>query len=434
MLDGEWLGRWICDLTERKYANENDEQAQELLTWSVINLEKIPRLVEMVDAGYVNLGKLYMAYPKLLSLFACYTVDVEHYGTSEGDEKMWDLAGILYQPQMRTLTPADMYQKMLEALKETVVYSVRGTGRSAAQGISYCYAVSFDMSELDTYARNCPMPHYLAFLDAITPWTAPDWVYETAERLPEIDTMEDYKVNVRKVILEDNTPALSFDKDNYLGACSVQFSLCAQMEDSGDLISYGTMPAYYNKSIGEDGVFQAVEPWLWPALEGDHIASYVVDLVRPGAMEYLGSIPIMIDSERWYLRYACFLEDDQYTVYGLWNGYDVDSGQFDRNVKSLSQMAGQEYTPVFAVHNGDLEFESEYVKGKPQTIYRTMKIENKPVPPGIYYMQYVVYDMFMRPMPLEWVRISWDGEKATLLDADSWQGVEELKIPDSYWE
>ena len=243
-----------------------------------------------------------------------------------------------------------------------------------------------------------------------------------------------YKITVRKEILEDNTPALSLDDENYLGACSILYRVCVPSAETGDLISYGLMPAYYNTSVGEHGVFQAVEPWFWPALEGEHVASYVVDLVKPGASEYLGSIPIQVGSERWYLRYAFFLEDQHYTVYGLWQGYDDDCGLFNRNVKSLSQITGQEYSLLYPVYKGDFDSPSGYIQGEPQKMYRAMVLENKPVPPGIYYIEYIVFDMFMRPMPMDWVRIEWDGEKATLLDAEKWQGEEELKIPDDYWE
>ena len=192
-LDGEWLGRWICDMTQIMYSNENDEQTQELLTWSVIDLEKVPRLVQLVDAGFASLGKVYSTHPKIVSQLASLVVHMEHYGTREGDERMWDLTGLLYSPKMNAMIPPELYQEMLNLLKDVVAYNVRGPGRSAARGISYCYAVSFSTRELDDYARNCPMPNYLAFLDAISPWTAPDWVYDTAERLPEISTMKEYR-------------------------------------------------------------------------------------------------------------------------------------------------------------------------------------------------------------------------------------------------
>lgn len=48
-------------------------------------------------------------------------------------------------------------------------------------------------------------------------------------------------------------------------------------------------------------------------------------------------------------------------------------------------------------------------------------------------IEYVIYDMFMRPMFLDWARMDWDGQTATFPDADSWQGEVELKVADSYW-
>lgn len=431
--DGEWLGRWICDTAQIKYANEDEKQSLDLLTWSVIDLDKIPRLVEFMDAGYESIGKVYAEHPKLMSEIAKEMLSIEHYGTDEGDERMWDVSGLLYSPMMRSLIPPETYKLMLEAMREAVVYTVRGPGRSAARGLSYCYAVNFNNKELDGYARNCPMPHYLAFLDAISPWSAPDWVYETAEHLPEMDTLEAYSVTATKLILEDNTPALTFDKDNLLGAGSVHFNVRASSEWPDELISYGTLPAYYDAEIGENGAYHAVEPWYWPALEKQFVASYVVDLVQPGEKQYLGSIPIQIESKKWYLRYGFFLEDQRYVVYGFWTGYDADTGLFDRNVKSLSEMVGQEYALVYALHTDDIDHPAEYILGEPQTILRNMHIEDRPLPSGTYYIQYVVYDMFMRPMPLEWVQIEWDGEKATLSDPDGWQGDEQLKVPESYW-
>ena len=47
----------------------------------------------------------------------------------------------------------EVHKKLLYALKETVVYCVRGPGRSAARGLSFCYAVDFDKAELDEYHR-----------------------------------------------------------------------------------------------------------------------------------------------------------------------------------------------------------------------------------------------------------------------------------------
>ena len=67
---------------------------------------------------------------------------------------------------------ANPHNPRISAQKKAVVYCVRGAGRSAARGLSFCYAADLDQDELDIYAKNCPSPHYLAYLDAISPWTA----------------------------------------------------------------------------------------------------------------------------------------------------------------------------------------------------------------------------------------------------------------------
>ena len=47
--------------------------------------------------------------------------------------------------------------------------SARGAARSAAMGLSYCSLFDFSCEEMEAYAHNCPSPHFLALLDAISP-------------------------------------------------------------------------------------------------------------------------------------------------------------------------------------------------------------------------------------------------------------------------
>lgn len=42
----------------------------------------------------------------------------------------------------------------------------------------------------------------------------------------------------------------------------------------------GIMPTFFDASIGENGAYCALEPWLWPALEGQSVASYVQSMVE----------------------------------------------------------------------------------------------------------------------------------------------------------
>jgi hypothetical protein len=80
----------------------------------------------------------------------------------------------------------------------------------------YGYA-TYNLKEiLDThdYAENCPIPHYLALLDAVTPWTAPDSLYGQVERMPEINDLPAYDIRVEKRTGADGTPGIALVSDD----------------------------------------------------------------------------------------------------------------------------------------------------------------------------------------------------------------------------
>jgi len=58
-------------------------------------------------------------------------------------------------------------------------------------------------------------------------------------------------------------------------------------------------------------------------------------------------------------------------------------------------------------------------------------VENAPLPAGTYYMEYIIYDIFMRPMKLARVELRWDGRSATVPDG-AWEGSETLSVADHY--
>ena len=84
----------------------------------------------------------------------------------------------------------DLRNAAVKALSDAVDYCVRGPGRREARGLTFCYPADFDDEEMTVYAQNCPMAPYLAYLDAVSDWTAPDWVYDSVERLPQIADIE----------------------------------------------------------------------------------------------------------------------------------------------------------------------------------------------------------------------------------------------------
>lgn len=422
--DGERLCRWICDMTQTKYANEDNEQARQLMTWSVIDMSQLPRVENAIGRFYAMLGQVYARYPRLMSLYAQRIMRAESFGGF--DDNLYDLADIFYDIEMTKAVDMDIQRDMLDALTDAITYSVRGMGRSAARGLSFCYAVDFDKEELDAFSKANTNPYYLAFLDAITPWTAPEWVYQFADRLPEIDTIDDYQVTVEKHIQANGTPSFSFVDGSDVGVGAVRFRLYRDNEETGQTVSLGILPAY-----DDNGEFIVDSP-VWPSIEGTLCNAEVTSMGGTDVTAFLFNVPIQIGTEVGYLRCGYDMAVDDYTVYGLWDGFESDSTLFNRNVKLLSQLAGQQYRLMYPVE-GTEDSRTRYESSQKLTMYRSLELEDMPLPPGRYYIQFVVYDLFMRPMEMERIELNWDGQALSFPDEMAWEGRETLRVADSYW-
>lgn len=432
--DGKQLGRNICDMTEIYYANTDNYEAKDLLTWSVIDLSKIERVNKIADEFFKSLNNEYTSYPSALSFYVTYLYDAEDYGDTE--QNMRDIASIFYRSGTTLLMDWDTRNEMINALNDAVVYSLRGPGRSEARGLSFCYATDFSNAELDTYANNCMSPNYLAFLDAITPWTAPDWVYETAERLPEIGTMPVYDIIIEKCMSAQGVPGIQPVNGYLFGG--MNYVLYRLDEKTNKLTRLGKTVCRTYSPDGYTTLYSAVDPWLWPSIDGEFCD---IELVSATDTQALYSVPMRIGADIWFLRYSRQYErhlDDlsgseeknhlsQYTVYGLWEGYDDDTVMLCRNIKSLSQMAGQQYRLLYPVDNGGSTGKTKYINGKEHTLYRSLVMEAKTLPAGTYYLEYEVLDMFMRPITMEKIEMYWDGKNLSFPPDFTWEGTIQLK-------
>ena len=197
-----------------------------------------------------------------------------------------------------------------------------------------------------------------------------------------------------------------------------------------------------------------MEPWLWPSIDGEFCSIELIGSIRSGTntqsasyspysipMYSLYSVPIQIGPDTWNLRYGReyqqllpdMLENtgtphtSHYTVYGLWEGYDDDTEMLSRNVKSLSQMAGQEYHLLYPIEKTKRNEKEDYIIGKKQTLYRALNIEAKTLPAGTYYLQYEVMDMFMRPIVMEPIEMYWDGKALSFPTGFTWEGTARLQ-------
>jgi len=424
--DGARLGYWICDMTHTKYANEADAQSQSLLTWSVINLSEIDHLAAVFDRFFARCCDAYANDTYRMRVLADLMRGAEEFGG--GSDNMFDLSDLLYEEWLSQYIGMDLYWDMMDALMDAVDYAVQGAGRSKALGLSFCYAAEFSPAELDVYARNCPSPHYLALLDAITPaWTAPEWVYQHVQPLPDIRELEDYHIKVEKKIAPDGTPGVS-TVDGVFNSQGYYMNLYRLDEQTGNTLRYGTTVGLLVEDADTGDIMICPEaPCLWLAVEGVYCDA---ELVTYDIDDFLFNIPIQIGTEQGILRCGYESEIDDYVVYGIWEGYDTDTGVFGRNVQSLAQMAGQEFRLLYPIDGADHNGKTVYETSEPMTLYRSLRVTEEPLPAGPIYIEYWARDMFMRPLTIGRVEMYWDGQTLTLAPGQTWEGTMTLIAPE----
>ena len=426
-LDGKWLGRTVCDLTESRYGRTEERDAEKLLTWSVTDLTKIDRLIASLGNLVQQLNDVIAGTPDIASFYVIYLAGAERYGENRQD--MYDLGSVIYAETISNTVDPPLLDEAAEALAEAVVYVSRGPEHNGSRGLTFCYPAGADSQALTLYARNFPMPRYLAYLDSISSWEAPEWVYAETERLPDIDTIEALQVTVEKMTGGSGIPGICFGgtRGNLNEVSAV---LYRRDEDSGDILRLGKTESM--AEVTQDDVIQRIEdPTRWLAVDGQLCSAELSGYSGEDTLLY--NIPVQINTDIAILRLGKTVtgrvgdtRTSRYEIYGVWEGFSTSGELPDRSVESLAMVAGSEYRPVYPVYGteGDARY---YHLGRREIMPKALEVTEIPLPPGTYYLEYEITDLFMRTRTLERIEYRWDGEKISFPEGFRWEGKEEIR-------
>jgi len=428
-VDGLGLGRNICEMTQIKYANLDNAQARDTMTWSVIDLSRIEAVLKNFDTFYRVLLNSIIPYPELVRAYVSLVIESDEYGN--GRDAMHDLACLFYESSSFSFLDYRLRTDMLQSLREAVVYAIHGPGRATARGLSFCCALGFNHEELDRYAINCPSANYLAFLDAISDWEAPERVYETAMRAPEISGLDEYQIILEKRLDANGFPCLFVSDRDAENIREIGYELLQKKEDDGQFLSLGSTICTVLEYKEHGVLYMPEKIGQWSSVDN---VLCCMNLVKIDYVNncFVFEIPIQIGREEAILRCGRLSnrlldsvstaddEINQYTVYGVWDGYDDDTDLPNRNVQSLAQLAGREYQILYPVITGSEE-EIWHASG-PLTMYRSLEVKETSLPAGSYEMDYMVNDIFGRTHVVDTVKMYWDGQTVTFPEDLSWTG------------
>lgn len=437
-IDGYRLARQICDTIQKKYAIElGNQQFANMLTYSVVDLSKIGPLAEAFDHLFSFLYDAYENEPGLFSGVFRSILQTDSYGLA--DERMWDIGSILRDVYLDTYIGSVLWQECVKALDDAVPYLVRGDGRSASSGISFCYDPAMSADELNDFARNCRSAPMLALLDVIHPeWTAPDWVYETMPKWEEQEEAKPFQINYVIETKEDGTPCLVVEDANVNGYWSIYecvYELYREYKETGDLCLLGRDLADYSYTKHTDGRYTDQYSMdidgYWPGVEGELCT---IDMVKDRDDYILYNVPIRFGEKDYMMRvgwaydshdHEFTVQDDgslnytenwkgEYQVYGVWEGYDSDTSVPNHNILPMSQFQGRTYRLLHPLYESQSKGKLRYQAGPELKMYRSLGIEDVPMPTGTYYGAFVLKDIFCRTHRTELIKMEWDGNKMTV--------------------
>lgn len=418
--NGKQFGICVCDMTVRKYAELDIDQAYDLLTYSVVDLSYIGKLSEVFNEFFAELDEFFIKYPDILSNLERVLHSAETYGT--GKIRMLDIGSILYNNEVAGLVYLDLRTAFQNLLNDSVTYCIRGKSRSKASGLSFCYAVNMEPKDLDIYSRNCRSPYYLAYLDAVSEWEAPAEIYETIQELPEFSDSEAYHFNA-EITEYNGIPAVAVMLDELTAMGGMQYYEWYCFNDKNDqymLLGKDECLMAYDEDTYKM-IFYGNEPERWASIEGELCC---IEIVTTTEDQVYYNIPIRMDQDVFNFRCSYSkrfrgaerTEEKEYVVHGIWNGYDTDTGIPNRNVTRMSDYQGWDYRLLYPVYTEDADDSTFYLEGNDQTMYRSILVESIPIPPGEYAIRYILTDINGREIPQEMVYLRWDGEAFTIIE------------------
>ena len=98
-------------------------------------------------------------------------------------------------------------------------------------------------------------------------------------------------------------------------------------------------------------------------------------------------------------------------MYGVWEGYDADVAMPNRNSTPFADLQGQEFELLYPVYEQEDDGHPYFASSGSMTIYRGMELVETPLPEGVYYISFIVTDVFGRKYTTDMIRMEWDGEK-----------------------
>ena len=402
--DGAQLGEKVC----REYYDHCADYgfgSQRSATFSIIDLSKIDDvLISMNEAFRVvyeqgDLGDVTRA-----------VLEADSFGGNsviEGYSNMLDLGNMLDQLSGYGQEVRDA----LQTLQSCVLYTMNGRLHKNASGLSVYYPVSIQGSEeLKIFSQICPSNYYYALIDKIAygaeNGSAADydnstllsdmvdineWLGEESGFTGDVSTnagefadIEIGQMGVSDIYFdEDGIYTVSFDNMDELAyaCCSVG------MDDDADGFFYLGTTEEVIYDIDRNCVTDNFDG-SWPCINDNLLALELVNTTDSCSI-YTCNV-LLNDEVETNLRIEYDWEYDEWSVIGIWDGIDEETGMASREVYELQE--GDVITPAYYWFSVDDD--EDWYYGDDIVVDGDLEITYEYLPEGVYYYCFELHDIY----------------------------------------
>ncbi|MCR5791151.1 MAG: hypothetical protein K6G83_14815 [Lachnospiraceae bacterium] len=362
--DGLALGKQIAD----SYMNKCKEyETDELATLSVTDLTRIPAL----SAVYKSYSGEFLLSAQDTSDFQAVSqgaVRAENYGgntDSEGYTDMVDLGDLVAQTgSILSMNAANV----TGALRDAVCYEVHGENRANSNGLSVFYPLYIDDDVIGLYADTTDNTAFIEFASIMNgDWDSAEWekAWEEAYATPQsTEGKYDELFNNGESVITEYVPEegggffesisnlqpiqkedyklefeQSFDEDGFLQIevtsgldilQDVSFELYYEEPDTGEYLYMGSDNNLYGDY--ETGIFTDNFEGAWMTVGDEFVYA---ELIEQNEDYNLYTIPILLNGEEMNLRAVYDYDEEAYSILGVNEGIDPETGQSGRDIKQL---------------------------------------------------------------------------------------------------
>lgn len=401
--DGKALGKQIC---EDYYVHCREADAQQMATFSVTELSGIDDLVQACNQAFqvvYEQDDLGDAARKILG--------ADNFGGNtrvEGYTNMVDLGMMLDNLS----DYGEEIERAREKLEECVVYNVNGRLHKQAGGLSVYYPISVQGSEeLQTFAQLCPCNYYYALVDKVAygAGTGSAQDYDNSSLLQDIaDLAELFGISAAGISNPTtNIGEFASVDESELGIADIYFdcngNYVVEFEDMDEL-AYACCSVFVND--GEDGIFYVGSTeeiyydyennlirddfdGLWLTADGVMLP---LELAESTDTCSIYACEIMLNGEYdTALRIEYDWEYGEWSVIGIWDGIDPETGAASREVYELED--GDVFEPVYYWTSLDDDTEEWYL-GDACTVDGEVELTYDYLPAGYYFYSFELHDIY----------------------------------------